>query len=285
MGQLRDQMLADLQLRGMAKTTQKDYLLRLRHLARHYRRSPATLDESDLRAYLHHAREVRGLSPSSLCMYVAAFKFFYTVTLKRPEVVAAIPYPRVPQKLPDVLSRAEVEALLSSVRSLKHRALYMTAYGAGLRLSEACGLRTGDIDRARMLIHVRAGKGRKDRYVMLSPRLLQCLESYWRAARPRGTCFFPGRGGGDKPMTRQAAHKAFHKVIATCAFKKRITPHSLRHAFATHLLEAGTDLRVIQLLLGHVRIDTTARYTHLTAPHTGRLRSPLDLPATTDPSE
>jgi len=279
MGQLRDQMLTDLQFRGFSKATQKDYLLRVRHLAKHYGRSPATLGEREVRAYLRHVVQVRKLAPTSLRMYVAAFKFFYGVTLRRPKVVTSIPYPKVPLKLPDVMSRDEVERLLGKIRSLKHRALFMTAYGAGLRISEACSLRTTDIDRERMLIHVRGGKGAKDRYVMLSPRLLSILEEYWRFARPRGTCFFPGRGRAE-PMTREAAHRAFRKAIAGCDFGKRVTPHSLRHAFATHLLEAGTDLRIIQRLLGHVRIDTTARYTHMTKLHTSRVKSPLDLPST-----
>ena len=270
-------MLTDLQFHGFSKATQKDYLLRVRHLAKHYGRSPATLGEREVRAYLRHVIQVRKLAPTSQRMYVAAFKFFYRVTLRRPEVVAAIPYPKVPLTLPDVMSRDEVERLLANIHSLKHRALFMTAYGAGLRISEACALRTTDIDRRRKLIHVRGGKGAKDRYVMLSPRLLSCLEEYWRVARPRGTCLFPGRGRSE-PMTRAAAHRAFRKAIVLCAFIKRVTPHSLRHAFATHLLEARTDLRIIQRLLGHVRIDTTARYTHLTPLHTGRVTSPLDLP-------
>jgi site-specific recombinase XerD len=210
-------------------------------------------------------------------MYVAAFKFFYRVTVKRPEVVAEISYPKVPLKLPDVLSRDEVEVLLSKMRSLKYRALFMVAYGGGLRISEACGLRVGDIDRKRMMIHVRAGKGNKDRYVVLSPRLLESLEQYWRFAKPRGQWLFPGRYG-DRPLTRHAANMALLRVLADRSIKKHITPHSLRHAFATHLLEAGTDLRAIQILLGHCSITTTARYTHMTARHMGRMTSPLDLP-------
>jgi site-specific recombinase XerD len=277
MGQLRDRMLADLQLRGLSKATQDGYTRQLRQLAKHFGRSPEKLGEAELRVYLDHARTTRKLAAASLGICVAAFKFFYGVTLGRPEVVEAIPYPKVPLTLPDVLSRDEVETLLKSWRSLKYRALFMLAYGTGMRVSEACGLRTGDIDRSRMLIHVRAGKGKKDRYVMLSPRLLECLEEYWRFARPSGDYLFPGRSA-DRPMSRQAAHKALRQALATLSFKKRVTPHSLRHAFATHLLEAGTDLRAIQVVLGHSSITTTARYTHMTVPHLSRLRSPLDLP-------
>jgi len=279
MGQLRDRMLVDMQLRGFARVTQYCYTQRIQHLTKHFGRSPTKLGGADLRAYLVHAQRVRKLGARSICMYVSAFKFFYRVTLGRPEVVAEIPYPKVPLTLPDVLSRDEVEALLEKVHSLKYRALFMVAYGGGLRVSEACGLRAGDIDRKRMMIHVRAGKGNKDRYVMLSPRLLESLEKYWRFARPRGPWLFPGRYD-DRPLTRHAANMALLRVLADRSIKKHITPHSLRHAFATHLLEAGTDLRAIQILLGHCSITTTARYTHMTALHMGRMKSPLDLPST-----
>ncbi len=282
MGQLHDRMVLDLQLRGLSKSAQKDYPLRIRQLAKHFRRSPAELREADLRAFLHHLVHVLKRSPSTHRVYVAAFKFFYTVTLKRPWVVANIPYPKVPEKLPDVLSRDEVEQVLEKIHSLKYRALFMVTYGAGLRITEACGLRTSDLDRERMLIHVHDGKGPKDRFVMLSPRLLECLEVYWRAMRPRGPYLFPGRPV-DKPVSRKMAHRVLAKAIADCAIRKRISPHSLRHAFATHLLEAGTDLRVIQRLLGHARIDTTARYTHVSALHASRVKSPLDLPRDREP--
>ena len=278
MGQLRDRMLVDLQLRGLSKATQYTYTQRIGHLTKHFGRSPEKLGEPELRAYLHHGLMVRKLGARSICLYVAAFKFFYKMTLKRPEVVAAIPYPRVPLTLPDVPSRDEVETLLAKWRSPKYRALFMVAYGAGLRVSEACGLRVGDIDRKRMMIHVRGGKGNKDRYVMLSPRLLACLEEYWRFAKPRKPWLFPGRDG-DRPLTTHAANKALLTLLADGTFKKHITPHSLRHAFATHLLEAGTNLRAIQLLLGHCNLSTTARYTHMTALHMGRIKSPLDLPS------
>jgi site-specific recombinase XerD len=276
MGQLHDKMVADLELRGFAKATQKDYPLRVRQLAKFFRRPPNELGERELREFLYHLIHVRKLSPASQRMYVAAFKFFFRVTVKRPDVVATLAFPKVPQKLPDVLSRDEVEQLLSAIHLVKYQALFMTAYGAGLRVSEACGLRTTDIDRERMVIHVRSGKGGKDRYVMLSPRLLACLEAYWRAARPRGPYLFPGRPAS-KAVSTKMAHRVLAKAIAQCAFKKRVSPHSLRHAFATHLLEAGTDLRIIQRLLGHTRIDTTARYTHLTVLHTSRVTSPLDI--------
>ena len=283
MGMLRDRMIRDLKLRGFSEATQLAYPSRMGQLAGHFHRSPAGLGEEELREFLRHIVEERHLSPSSHCGYVAAFKFFYQVTLKRPQVVSAIPYPKRPRKLPDVLGRDEVERLLAATHSLRHRALFTTVYGAGLRISEACSLKPTDIDRQRMLIHVRGGKGAKDRYVMLSPRLLSCLEEYWLKMRPRGAYLFPGRTG--RPLTREAAHRALVKVASKCGFTKHVSPHSLRHAFATHLLEAGTDLRIIQRMLGHSCIDTTARYTHVTALHTSRVKSPLDLPSENDPDK
>jgi site-specific recombinase XerD len=278
MGKLRDRMLEEMRLRGWSKETQRAYTLRVRQLAKYYGRSPDELGWGEVREFLRHAVEERKLSPSSHAGYVAAFKFFYGEMLGRKQVVSSMVYPKTPLKLPDVLSRDEVEDFLGRIRSLKYRALFMLAYGGGLRISEACSLSTMDIDRKRMLIHVRLGKGAKDRYVMLSSRVLSALEEYWRFAQPRGTYFFPGRNSG-RPLTRHAANMALLKILATCNFKKHVTPHSLRHAFATHLLEAGTDLRSIQVLLGHANISTTARYTHMTAFHMSRIASPLDMPA------
>lgn len=277
MGTLRNKMLTDLRLRGLSLATQKDYTQRVRNLSEYFRRSPAALGATEVRAFVQYLVEERKVSPATHHGYVCAFNFFYRVTVERPEVMAGIPLPKLPQKLPDVLSRQEVELLLGATHSLKYQALFMAAYGAGLRGSEACTLQTTDIDRARMLIHVRHGKGGKDRYVMLSPRLLGCLEKYWRFAKPPGTYLFPNRQG-NRPLARQAAGLALAQVVALCGLSKHVTLHSLRHAFATHLLEAGTDLRVIQQLLGHSRIDSTARYAQVTTLHISTLRSPLDLP-------
>lgn len=277
MGELHDRMLLDLELRGRSESTKKDYPRRVRQLAKYFRRSPSELGEKEVRAFLSHLIHVRKVAPATHCAYVAAFKFFFAVTVRRPQVVAAIPYPRRPLALPDVLSRAEVERLLSTIRALKYRALFMTVYGAGLRISEACRLCARDLDRERMLIHVRGGKGKKDRYVMLSPRLLACLEEYWLAMRPRGEHLFPGRSD-DKAVSCKMAHRVLAKAAAECAFTKHVSPHALRHAFATHLLEAGTDLRTLQQLLGHAHIHTTTRYTHVTVLRTQQTKSPLDLP-------
>jgi integrase/recombinase XerD len=178
--------------------------------------------------------------------------------------------------LPDILTGEEVEWLFQQIASLKHRAILMTAYGAGLRISEACSLQISDIDSKRMLIHVHEGKRSKDRYVMLSERLLEVLRTYWKAARPQGPFLFPGAIPG-RSITTSAVQRVLHQVVAQCHFTKRVTAHSLRHGFATHLLEAGTDIRIIQRLLGHSSIQTTARYTKVTERHIGSIKSPLDL--------
>jgi len=275
MGQLRDQMDGDLQLKGYSSLTRYHYLRCVRSFAAHYGRSPAALGEAEIRAFLLHLLHERKAKPATVRMYVAALKFLYATTLRRPEVVARIPWPQVPERLPDILTPAEIVQLLQAVRSMKHRVILMIAYGAGLRISEVCSLQVGDIDSQRMVIHVRDGKGGKDRYVMLGERLLAVLREYWRLAKPRGAVLFPGMKGAPhvQPTTVQ---RMLQTVVAACGFSKRVTPHVLRHCFATHLLEAGTDVRTIQQLLGHASIRTTARYTQISTRQIGQTRSPLD---------
>ena len=198
------------------------------------------------------------------------------VTLDRPEVVAGFKFPRQGRPLPDILSASEVEALLGRIASLRHRAVIMAAYGAGLRVSEACRLCVGDIDSRRGLIHVHDGKGGKDRYVMLSKRLLAVLREYWKAARPPGPYLFPGTDGADT-VHRMMVNRALKQAAVDAGITKKVTPHSLRHTFATHLLEGGTDIRTIQVLLGHGSIRTTARYAKVSKRHVGRTTSPLDV--------
>jgi site-specific recombinase XerD len=276
MGRIRERMEADLKLKGFAPTTSKEYLLRARNFVAYYRRSPEELGEEDVRKFLLHLVDERGVRAATHRMYVAALRFLFAVTLKRPEVVATVPWPKVPRKLPDILSGEEVERLLSAVRSLKHRALLMTAYGAGLRISEACTLEVGDIDSKRMMIHVREGKRGKDRYVMLSQKLLDTLRLHWRRLHPRGRYLFPGAFPG-APITPSAVSLVLRKAVAAAGLTKRVTFHALRHGFATHLLEAGEDIRTIQRLLGHTSIQTTARYTAVSKAHIARTRSPLDM--------
>jgi site-specific recombinase XerD len=218
-----------------------------------------------------------GAGPEKLKMHVAGLKFLYGITLDRQGIVEKIPWPKVPHKKPDILSLSEVERVLDAAMSasLIPAVASIAAYGAGLRISEACRLQPQDIDSARRLIHVRQGKGGKDRYVMLSERLVEILRSYWRQARPEGDWLFPGHKPG-KPITRDTVEKALKVAAARAKLRKRVTPHLLRHSFATHLLEDGTDIRVIQVLLGHSSIRTTARYTQVSERHIGSVKSPLD---------
>jgi len=275
MGKLRDQMKADLELRRYRPGTQKSYLNCARNFVAYYMRSPEELGEAEVRDFLLHLARTKG--PAAHKMHVAALKFLYTHTLKRPEIAAAIPYPRVPSKLPDILSAREITALLAAVESIQYRAIIMTTYACGLRISEVCKLRqVGDIDSQRMLIHIRDGKRGRDRYVMLSPKLLVCLRQYCRLVRPPKPFLFPGQEA-DAPISPEAVRDALRQAAADCGITKRVTPHSLRHAFATHLLEAGLDSRQIQVLLGHKSIRTTERYTQVSARHIGTIKSPLDL--------
>lgn len=276
MGRLRDQMKADLELRRYSASTIDNYLRCACRFAAFYMRSPEELGEAEVRAFLLHQVQVRQVHVSMHKMYVAALKFLYRTTLGRPEAVDSIPWPKVPQPLPDILSGSEVGRLLAAIREPKYRALAATMYGAGLRITEACRLRVDDIDSERMLIHVRNSKGGRDRYVMLGQVLLAVLRGYWRQTRPPGPQLFPGRcvdGGVSAGSVRSCLRRVAEKV----GIHKRVNPHILRHTFATHLLEAGCDIRTIQMLLGHKSLRSTARYTHVSRRHIARVESPLEL--------
>jgi site-specific recombinase XerD len=275
MGKLRDKMAADLQLRRYRPETCRHYLDCARRFAEPFGRSPAAMGEPEIRAFLLHLINERKVSPSTQKVYLGALKFLYAVTLGRPEEVVGIAWPRVPVPQPDILSGSEVASLLDAIRSVTYRAIVLTAYGAGLRLREVCHLRVGDIDSRRSLIHVRDGKGGRDRYVMLSSRVLFGLRTYWRAVRPQGRYLFPGRKPGTV-ISPDPVRKALKKAAHSAGITKPVTPHLLRHTFATHLLELGTDLRVIQRLLGHESIRTTTRYTRVSKTLVGRTKSPVD---------
>ena len=275
MGQLRDRMEGDLLLKGVAEVTRTEYLRCATQLAAHYRRSPAELGVDEVRAYLVHLVDTLHYSPANLKMHVAALKFLYSITLNRPDVVERIPYPKVPRVLLDIPSPGEVAKVLGALRAPNYRMLLFCAYGAGLRVSEACNLCIGDIDSQRMVLHVRAGKGGRDRYAMLSPVLLASLRQYYRAERPEKPYLFPGHIPG-QPVRPEGVQTALRIALTHSGVSKRITPHTLRHAFATHSLEAGTDLRVIQVLLGHATIRTTTRYVHVSTRLIAATRSPLD---------
>jgi site-specific recombinase XerD len=269
-------MTEDMQLRNFALNTQISYLQQVSCFARHFGKSPAELGEEQIRTYQVYLTTEKKLSPSSIHTAVAALRFLYKVTLKRDWTVEdVLPLPKKQQTLPVVLSPEEVQQFLACVASVKHRAILTTCYAAGLRISEVVHLKPTAIDSRRMVIRVEQGKGQKDRYVMLSPALLQILRSYWRAVRPRDW-LFPGDRPG-QPITRDAVGDACQKAHRLSGLSKPVTPHSLRHAFAVHLLEAGADIRTIQLLLGHRGLATTARYLRIATSKVCATVSPLEL--------
>ena len=272
---LRQRMLEDMSIRNFAENTQQSYLQQVSSFARYFHCSPDALGPEKVREYQVHLVEGRKLAPSSISIAVSALRFLYKVTLRQPWSSDDIPMPKKPFKLPVILSPEEVMRFLESVHSMKHRAILMAAYAAGLRVSEATHLKVTDIDSQRMMLRVDQGKGGKDRYVMLSPRLLQELRSYWRAGRPK-TWLFPGDVEG-QPITRDAVGQACQRARRSCGIQKPITPHSLRHAFATHLLERGVDVRRIQLLMGHRSLATTSRYLKVATSTICATTSPLDL--------
>jgi len=268
-------MTEDLKLKKYAESTATEYLRCARNFAAFHMRSPSKMGEPEIRDFLL-GLAFGEASAATLKMHVASLKFLYATTLRRPEEVVALAWPKVPHRLPDILSGSEVEALLAAIEPLEHRAVVMTAYGTGLRISEACSLQTADIDSKRNIIHVRDGKRARDRYVMLPKRLLVFLREYWRQVRPAGLYLFPG-GKPGRPITASTVRTALKKAIGKTSIKKRVTLHGLRHSFATHLLEAGTDIRVIQALLGHSSLRSTMRYTQVSQKHVSRVTSPLDL--------
>ena len=275
MGSLCQRMIEDLKLKNYAPATCSEYLRCARQFAAYHMRSPAEMGEREIRDFLL-ALAFQRKGVETLKMHIAALKFLYGTTLRRPEEIVALPWPKVPHRLPDILSGTEVDQLLGAVEPLMYRAVVMTAYGSGLRISEACSLRADDIDSKRKLIHVRDGKRARDRYVPLPDRLRNFLREYWRQVRPPGPFLFPGAKAG-RPISRHAVRDALAKGIRKAGIKKRVKMHTLRHSFATHLLEGGTDIRVIQALLGHASIRTTVRYTQVSQKHLGRVTSPLDI--------
>jgi integrase/recombinase XerD len=279
MGKLRDRMEQDLILRKLRPTTRRNYLFYCRQFAAFFRRSPEELGEAEIRQFLLHHILVRESSPDTYRQMRAALKFLYTVTLKRSWEVEHIPFPRrVRRKLPEVLTLAELTALFDALRSPKYRAVLLTCYAGGLRISEACELRVEDVDSARRVLRIRNGKGGQERLTLLSPRLLAILRRYWQIAKPKGW-LFPGQGGM-RPICPGTVRRVFAIARLQAGLGKRYWPHSLRHSFATHLLDNGADLVLIQNLLGHRSIHTTSRYTHVSTERLQKTTSPLErLPA------
>jgi len=276
---LRQRMLEDMAMRGLRSHTQHDYIRFVRGFAAFLGRSPDTATAEDIRQFQVHQRD-SGVQPPTINSSVSALRFFFTVTLDRPDLSRRLVLARFPRKLPDVLSVEEVGQLLEAAPGAKYKAILGTAYGAGLRVSEVASLKIDDIDSMRMLIRVEQGKGRKDRNAMLSPQLVTLLRLWWKEGRRRGVMLphgwlFPGRSPADPISTRQI-NRAIHEAAEAAGIRKRVSPHTLRHSFATHLLEQDVDIRVIQVLLGHSKLDTTALYARVATKTIRSVTSPLE---------
>jgi integrase/recombinase XerD len=274
---LRQRMLEDMQIRNMSVRTQETYLSQVSKFARHFKKSPEALGPEEIRQYQLYLIEQK-VSWSVFNQTVCALRFLYKKTLKKEGVVIEeIPFPKQPRKLPEVLSAAEVMQLIDNVSDYKLRVGLTTIYAAGLRLQECLHLKVRDIDSSRMTIRIEQGKGMKDRYVMLSERLLKLLREYYRTIRPKGEYLFASSKNPQLPMDEARIQRAFTRTVNRLGWKKHVSIRTLRHCFATHLLEAGYDVRVIQVLLGHRSVTTTQVYTHVSTARLKNTKSPLDL--------
>lgn len=276
---LRQRMLEDMAMRGLREGTQRDYIRFVKDFASFLGRRPDTATADDVRRFQVHQAE-SGVQPPTVNCSVSALRFFFTVTLDRPDLSRRLVLARHPRKLPNVLSVEEVGRLLEAAPGPKYKAALGTAYGAGLRVSEVAALKVDDIDSTRMLIRVEQGKGRKDRNAMLSPQLLELLRIWWHEGKRRNVMLphgwlFPGRSAVEPVSTRQL-NRAVHEAAEVAGIRKRVTPHTLRHSFATHLLEQDVDIRVIQVLLGHSKLDTTALYARVATKTIRSVTSPIE---------
>lgn len=274
MGVFRDRMDQDMQIRGFSPDTRKAYLMCVYGYVRYHMRPPDELGLEEIRRYQLYMTQERKVSFSYFNQMVCALRFFYNVTLQKEWDIRRIPYQKGVRRLPEILSREEILSLFREVKNLKHLVMLMALYAGGLRVSEMLNLRVSDIDSKRMTIRIEEGKGRKTRYVMLSEELLRLLRHYWRVNKPQ-TWLFPSPTG-DKPLVRTSVELVFSEAKEKAGIRKPVSPHSLRHAFATHLLEGGTNIRVIQRLLGHRSLNSTAVYTHVAKNYVGETASPLD---------
>jgi len=270
---LRQRLIDDMTARRFSEATRKDYVRNVRNFTAFLGRSPDTATSDDLRRFQLHMAQQQA-SPWSINAAIAALRFFFTVTLERPDLVRPLRIVNEPRKAPVVLSQEEVARLLEAAPGLKDKAALSVAYGAGLRVSEVANLKVSDIDSERMTLRVEQGKGQRDRYVMLSPQLLELLRDWWRASRPQ-VWLFPGQNPIN-PMTPRQLNRAVHAAKDLAGISKRVSPHTLRHSFATHLLEQGVDIRVIQVLLGHAKLETTALYTRVAVNTVRDIKSPLE---------
>jgi integrase/recombinase XerD len=271
---LRQRMLEDLQIRHYSPTTIRLYLYAVREFAKHFGKPPDQLGAEHIRRFQLFLTKEKKVSTSTYVLTVCALRFFYTHTLHRKVAIERIPFPRGERKLPPILSRDEVKALLEAPHDLRHRAMLAILYGAGLRVSEVARLKVADIDSARNVLWVRSGKGRKDRQALLPPKLRELLRCYWRTRRP-ADWLFPG-ADPTQPISVKTIFRACRQAAHSAGIAKSVHPHVLRHAFATHLLEAGVNLRTIQFLLGHARLETTARYLQVADVNVRATTSPLE---------
>ena len=270
---LRRRMIEDMTVRNFVEKTQNDYIRHVRDFTAFLGRSPDGATPEDLRRFQVHQREA-GVRPPTMNSTVAALRFLFAVTLDRPELGRHLTFVREPRRIPVVLSPGEVAHLLEAAAGPKYKAALSAAYGAGLRVSEVVALKVSDVDSERMLLRIEQGKGKKDRYAMLSPQLLELLRDWWRIARPPAW-LFPGQDP-IRPMSTRQLNRAVHAAASMAEIKKRVTPHTLRHSFATHLLEQDVDIRVIQVLMGHAKLNSTAIYTQVATNIIGSIMSPLD---------
>jgi len=275
MVRLRERMREDLELRGMSASTIELYVRCARRFVEHYGRPPAKLGAEEVRSYLLHLVHQRRAKAATVNVYAAAIAFLYRVTLKRPDIVTDVARLKTPMHLPRFLSGPEAERLLAALPTVRWQAVAMLAFGAGLRVSEIVGLETGDIDAKRMVVHIRDAKRGRERYVMLSARLLRTLRAYWKAAKLPGPRLFAARNRRT-PLDRGAVHKALSRAARKAGLGTCLGPHALRHSFETCMLERGTDLRTLQVLLGHASMESTAIYLHITTARVQSLPSPLD---------
>jgi len=284
---LRQLMLDELQRRNYSPSTVRCYIHAVEDFSKYFHRSPERLGPSHIREYQVHLFRDRKLSPRTIQGRSAALRFLFVKTLRRPYLPDEIPFPKCPRKLPTVLSPEEVARLIDSARNLMHRTMLMTLYATGLRRAELCHLKVTDIDSERMVIHVHQGKGSRDRDVLLTPKLLDTLREYWRWMKPK-TYLFPGMVNNwraDVPITEKIVWDAVAHAAKQAGIKKHVSPHTLRHSFATHMLEAGADLSTIQVLLGHSKLEHTTVYLHLSRRHLQAIPSPLEAIEVSRPDE
>ncbi len=278
MTHLRKMMLEELQRRNYSKATVRTYLMAVRQFAEYFHRSPDKLGPDHIRRFQSYLLQEKKLSPRSVVQRVSALRFLFVKTLKRHYMLEHLPFPKTPRRLPTVLSQDEVGRLIDSASNLLHRTMLMTLYSTGIHRAELCRLQVGDIDSERKLIHIRAGKGGRDRDVPLSPKLLETLREYWRWMKPK-TWLFPGtvkNWRADVPISDKIPWHACREAAQRAGIQKRVSPHTLRHSWATHLLEAGADLRTIQVLLGHAKLEHTIVYLHLSQKHLTAVANPLE---------